>query len=83
MDSFLYECVSTPKQVDDFLNMDISIESSDAFEHHTRARSNTWPCPRHLDELHITKSGTEKMASEGEYLNNMETIIYKGEVNKQ
>ncbi|XP_037943489.1 forkhead box protein O-like [Teleopsis dalmanni] len=67
MDGFAHDW-PTPSHADNALQMDLIAELHADFEPQTRARSNTWPCPRPEnfveppDELDSTKASNQQLA---------------------
>lgn len=74
MEGFVHDW-PTPPPTDIPLHMDLvsELQGDGGFEPQTRARSNTWPCPRPenfvepSDDLDSTKASNQQLASAGEY----------------
>ncbi|XP_061402854.1 forkhead box protein O-like [Musca vetustissima] len=69
MDGFAHEWTTPPRTDTSGLHMDLVAELHESgFEPQTRARSNTWPCPRPEnfveppDELESTKASNQQLA---------------------
>ncbi|XP_055847553.1 forkhead box protein O isoform X2 [Episyrphus balteatus] len=73
MDSFGNQWSTPPRPTDDSLQMDLVAELHDGgFEPQTRARSNTWPCPRPenfvepIDDLDSTKASNQQLSGDSQ-----------------
>lgn len=75
MEGFAHDWPTPPRSDNNALHMDLVAELHDgSFEPQTRARSNTWPCPRPEnfmdppDELDSTKASNQQLTGSGKSL---------------